>query len=98
MYLQNLRNGTLGNVQLHHVVSDRTGATGRRIVRAIMAGARDPVTLAGHRAGRCQASPETIHAASASLKHGCRGEEFLMLTESLHLRAKHGRLTKVNFS
>ena len=51
------------NVQLHHVVSDITGATGMRIVRAIVAGDRDPVALAGHRDGRCKASPETIQAA-----------------------------------
>ncbi len=34
------------NVQLHHVVSDITGVTGMRIIRAIVAGERDPVTLA----------------------------------------------------
>ena len=30
------------NVQLHHVVTDITGATGMRIIRAIIAGERDP--------------------------------------------------------
>src|ERR1700751_4453844 len=30
------------NLQLHHVVSDITGATGMRIIRAIIAGERDP--------------------------------------------------------
>ena len=30
------------NVQLHHVVADITGATGLRIIRAILAGERDP--------------------------------------------------------
>ena len=34
------------NVQLHHIVSDITGVTGMRIVRAIVAGERDPVALA----------------------------------------------------
>ena len=34
------------NLQLHHVVSDITGATGMRIIRAIVAGARDPEVLA----------------------------------------------------
>jgi len=29
-------------LQLHHVVSDITGATGMRIIRAIIAGERDP--------------------------------------------------------
>jgi hypothetical protein len=30
------------NLQLHHVVADVTGATGMRIIRAIVAGERDP--------------------------------------------------------
>src|SRR5450759_4003105 len=30
------------NLQLHHVVSDITGATGMRIIRAIVAGERNP--------------------------------------------------------
>ena len=30
------------NVQLHHVVTDITGVTGMRIMRAIVAGERDP--------------------------------------------------------
>src|SRR3954467_15821222 len=34
------------NVQLHHIVSDITGATGMRIVRDIVAGERDPAVLA----------------------------------------------------
>ena len=34
------------NLQLHHVVSDITGVTGMAIVRAIVAGERDPTVLA----------------------------------------------------
>ena len=34
------------NLQLHHVVADITGATGLRIIRAILAGERDPAVLA----------------------------------------------------
>ena len=37
------------NLQLHHVVSDITGATGMRIIRAVVAGERDPATLAALR-------------------------------------------------
>jgi transposase len=33
------------NLQLHHVVSDITGATGMRIIRAIVAGERNPNVL-----------------------------------------------------
>src|SRR3989441_9486068 len=34
------------NLQIHHVISDITGATGMRIIRAIVAGGREPDTLA----------------------------------------------------
>jgi transposase len=34
------------NLQIHHVISDITGGTGMRIIRAIVAGERDPDTLA----------------------------------------------------
>ena len=36
------------NVQLHHVVTDVTGETGMRIIRAVVAGERDPAVLATH--------------------------------------------------
>ena len=51
------------NLQLHHVVSDITGATGMRIIQAIVSGERDPEVLASHRDVRCHASTETIRAA-----------------------------------
>src|SRR5690242_13883888 len=51
------------NIQLHHVVADITGATGMRIIRAIIAGERDPATLAVHRDRRCHATVEVISAA-----------------------------------
>ena len=51
------------NLQLHHVVSDITGATGMRIIRAIVAGERDPEVLAAFRDIRCHSSIEVIKAA-----------------------------------
>ena len=51
------------NVQLQHVVTDMTGATGMRIIRAVVAGERDPAVLATHRDRRCHASAEEIGAA-----------------------------------
>jgi len=48
------------NLQLHHVVSDITGATGMRIIRAIVAGERDPTILASYRDVRCHSSVETV--------------------------------------
>jgi hypothetical protein len=51
------------NLQLHHVVTDITGATGLRIIRAILAGERDPAVLALLRDTRCHANVETITKA-----------------------------------
>src|SRR6266404_3686701 len=48
------------NVQLHHVVTDITGVTGMRIIRAIVSGIQEPEALAEFRDARCAASPETI--------------------------------------
>lgn len=70
------------NVQLHHVVSDITGVTGMRIIRAIVAGERDPATLAEMRDIRCHASVETICAA---LTGNWRDEHIFALNQSLAL-------------
>lgn len=51
------------NLQLHHVVSDITGATGMRIIRAVLDGERDPAVLAAMRDQRIKASEETIRQA-----------------------------------
>lgn len=51
------------NLQLHHVVTNITGVTGMRIIRAILAGVRDPAILASHRDVRCKASTEMIKQA-----------------------------------
>jgi len=52
------------NVQLHHVLSDITGETGMRIVRAIVAGERDPSILAEFRDPRCKSSIEEAHSTT----------------------------------
>lgn len=54
---------TFMNLQLHHVVTDITGATGMRIIRAIVGGERDPSVLAKMRDRNCKSSIETIRAA-----------------------------------
>lgn len=51
------------NLQLHHVVKDITGLTGRRIIDAILSGERDPQKLASLRDQRCKESQGTIAAA-----------------------------------
>jgi transposase len=50
------------NLQLHHVISDISGVTGLKIVRAIVAGERDPDVLAAMRDVRCRESVQTIRA------------------------------------
>jgi transposase len=51
------------NLQLHHVISDISGVTGLKIIRAIVAGERDPDVLAAMRDVRCRESVQTIRAA-----------------------------------
>jgi transposase len=51
------------NIKLDRVVSDITGHTGMRIVRAIVAGERDAEVLARHRDKRCQSSVQEITLA-----------------------------------
>lgn len=48
------------NIQLERVLSDITGATGQAILRAIVAGERDPQVLASFRHPACKASLATI--------------------------------------
>lgn len=70
------------NVQLHHVVADITGVTGMKIVRAIIAGERDPAALAQHRDLRCKASDETLRAA---LTGNYRPEHVFALKQAVEL-------------
>src|SRR3712207_6749099 len=68
------------NLQLHHVVADITGASGQRIIRAIVGGERDPAVLAALRDHRCKASEETIRQA---LVGNDREEHVFALTQAL---------------
>ena len=51
---------TFMNLQLHHVVSDVTGVTGMKIIRAIVSGERNLEVLATMRDVRCKANTEII--------------------------------------
>ncbi len=53
----------LMNVKLTTVVTDITGLTGMQIIRAILAGERDPAQLARLRDPRCKASEAEVAAA-----------------------------------
>jgi len=70
------------NLQLHHVVADITGATGLRIIRAIVAGDHDPKVLAQLRDYRCHARAETIEKA---LTGSYRPEHLFALEQALAL-------------
>jgi transposase len=70
------------NLQLHHVVADVTGVTGLRILRALVAGERDPDTLAAYSDPRCKAPAETLRAA---LVGNYREEHVFALAQALEL-------------
>ncbi len=73
---------TFMNLQLHHVVATVTGVTGMNIIRAIVAGERDPQVLAQMRDVRCKASQETVRAA---LMGNYQPEHVFALTQALAL-------------
>jgi transposase len=68
------------NLQLHHVISDETGLTGRAIIDAILQGERDPLKLAALRDGRIKATEGTIAKA---LVGDYRREHLFTLRQSL---------------
>ncbi len=70
------------NIQLHNVISDITGDTGMRIIRAMVAGERNPGLLASYRDRRCKNSIETIEK---SLVGHYRDEHVFALTQALEL-------------
>lgn len=70
------------NVQLTQVLKDITGVTGMQIIRAIVAGERNPVTLAQFRDPRCKHSQDEI--AKALTGH-YRAEHLFALKQALTL-------------
>jgi transposase len=70
------------NLQLPFVISDITGQTGLRIMRAIVAGEHDPAQLATFRDRRCRATPAEITAA---LTGHYRPELLFALQQNLEL-------------
>jgi transposase len=71
------------NVQLTNVLTDVDGKTGQAIIRAIVAGERDPTKLAELRDGRVHASREEI---AKSLRGNWREEHLFSLAQALKLR------------
>jgi transposase len=70
------------NVQLSQAVTDVTGLTGFKIIRAILAGERDPQTLAALREPGCKKSAEEIGKA---LTGTWREEHLFVLKQSMLL-------------
>jgi transposase len=68
------------NVQLHKVVTDIAGLTGMAILRKIVAGERDPQTLAALRHPQCKLGPKEFVAA---LSGNYREEHLFTLRQSL---------------
>lgn len=82
------------NVQLHHVITDITGATGLRIIDAILNGNRDPQQLAKLRDERCKRKEEEIAMA---LQGNWREEHLFALRQAVELyRFYHRQLTEVD--
>ena len=70
------------NVLVHHAVSDITGATGMRIIRAILEGERDPRKLAGLRDAGCKKDEATMAKA---LEGNWREEHLFALRQAVEL-------------
>jgi transposase len=70
------------NLQLANVISDLSGVTGQKIVRAIVAGQRDPRQLANLRDARIQASQEEI---AKSLEGNWRPELVFVLKQEVEM-------------
>jgi transposase len=70
------------NIKLNEVISDITGVTGMKIIRAIISGERNPVKLASMRNARCNNS-ETIIAKA--LEGNWRSEHIFVLQQAVEL-------------
>jgi transposase len=73
---------SLMNIQLNNVIRDITGTTGMAIVRAIVAGERNPAILAQYRDPRCKNSEEVIRE---SLIGNYQDDHVFCLTQALEL-------------
>ena len=70
------------NIKLKRVITEVTGVTGMRIIRAILDGERDPYQLAALRDGRCKNDKKTI---AKSLEGTWREEHLFTLRQAVEL-------------
>lgn len=78
----------LMNIQLTNVLSDITGVTGMKIIRAIVAGERDPQVLASFRHSQCARSEVEI---AKSLQGNYRREHLFALQQAVELYDMYDR-------
>ena len=78
----------LMNLKLTYVLSDLTGQTGMQIIRAILAGERNPQVLATYRHGRCKHSEAEIAKA---LTGNYRREHLFTLQQAVDLYETYGQ-------
>lgn len=76
------------NIQLTEVLADVMGKTGQAIIRAIVAGERDPLLLARHHNRRIKASKEDVTKA---LTGNWREEHLFVLAQALAMYDDIGR-------
>jgi transposase len=76
------------NVQLTQVVSDITGQTGLRIIRAILAGERDPQQLAQLRNAKCA---RTVQEIARALEGSYKAEHLFALRQAVELYDFYGQ-------
>ncbi|RPJ59882.1 MAG: IS110 family transposase [Dehalococcoidia bacterium] len=86
-YIQRMQKAlTQMNLQLHNVVTDITGATGMRIIKAILNGERKPNALEARRDSLCKNTTATI---ARSLKGNYRPEHLFSLQQAVELYEFH---------
>ncbi len=70
------------NLRLHNVISDLTGETGQKIIRALLNGERDPKILSQYRNSRCKQPLEVIEK---SLDGNYKAEHLFSLKQAVEL-------------
>jgi transposase len=83
MHIQHMQKAlTQMNLRLNNVVSDITGVTGTKIIKAIIGGERDPEALASYRTKECHNSQKVI---AQSLLGNYRVEHLFALQQAFEL-------------
>jgi hypothetical protein len=78
------------NLKLHHVISDITGVTGFAIIRAILAGARAPATLAPLCAYRGETLAPPCQRVGLRIAPSACGDAGLAVTPTEQFLGRHG--------